>query len=157
MADTVKSRREFLKISGATVGAVGVASMCSGCAWFNRKDVQVEAKADATSVRVEFTEHPALKEPNGFIRIKARGGDLRIIAVRVPDGPVVALSMTCTHWSCDVNWVADKKELDCPCHGSRFDTRGQVLEGPADEPLAVFPVTEDADGVVIGLDPVAAG
>jgi len=152
MADTMKTRRDFLKSSAGTIGAVGVASVCSGCAWFNRKDVQVEAREDALSVRLEYAAHPALREPNGFVRLKAKGGDLRLIVVKVPDGPVVALSMVCTHWSCDVNWSAEQRVFDCPCHGSRFDTVGKVLEGPADEPLAVFPVLEDDEGVVVGFE-----
>lgn len=155
MSNTMKGRRDFLKRSGTTMGVIGVVSVCSGCALFNRKDVQVEAKEDAKSVRLAFSEHPALKEPNGFVRLKAKDGDLRLIAVRVPDGPVVALSMVCTHWSCDVDWSVAGQEFDCPCHGSRFDTTGKVLEGPADEPLAVYPVTEDADGVVVGFEPLA--
>jgi cytochrome b6-f complex iron-sulfur subunit len=152
----MKSRREFLTRSAGTVGVVGVASVCGGCAWFNRNDVQVEAAVDATSVRVEYAKHPELKAVNGFVRLKAKDGDLRIITLRTAEGRVVALDMVCTHWSCDVDWSEKGQELECPCHGSRFDTAGKVLEGPADEPLAVYPVTEDADGVVVGLAPLAA-
>lgn len=151
----VKSRREFLRRSAGAVGVVGAASMCSGCAWFNRNDVQVEAAENASSVRVDFAKHPALKAVNGFVRLKAKDGDLRLIAVRTAEGKVVALDMVCTHWSCDVDWSEKGQELECPCHGSRFDTAGKVLEGPADEPLAVYPVTEDAEGVTIGFEPLA--
>lgn len=151
----MKTRRDFLKQSAGAAGVVGAASVCGGCAWFNRNDVQVEAAKDATSVRVEFAKHPELKRADGFVRLKAKDGDLRLIAVRTADGRVVALDMVCTHWSCDVDWSEMGQELECPCHGSRFDTGGKVLEGPADEPLRVFPVTEDEDGVVIGFEPVA--
>jgi cytochrome b6-f complex iron-sulfur subunit len=46
---------------------------------------------------------------------------------------VYALSLICTHLGCTVNVGADR--LSCPCHGSLFDKRGNVLQGPADRPL----------------------
>src|SRR4051794_18933390 len=53
---------------------------------------------------------------------------------------VTALSAKCTHQGCTV--APKGNELDCPCHGSRFQAgTGAVLNGPATEPLAKVPVT----------------
>ena len=79
--------------------------------------------------------------------IQGRDGDARIMVLRRADGSLAALSMECTHWGCDVEWGKGQAELECPCHGSRFDLEGKVLEGPADDPLPSYPVSE-ADGVV---------
>ena len=38
---------------------------------------------------------------------------------------------TCPHFKCRLKWNRDEKSWDCPCHGSRFDQSGHVLESPA--------------------------
>lgn len=50
---------------------------------------------------------------------------------RDADGALVVLSCVCPHLKCKVAWNAVDRTWDCPCHGSRFDGRGRVLEGPA--------------------------
>ena len=45
----------------------------------------------------------------------------------------IAISLTCTHLGCTVE--EDGEGFICPCHGSRYNESGLVLEGPAKEPL----------------------
>ena len=55
----------------------------------------------------------------------------RLAVYRNHAGALTALSPVCTHLGCLVNWNTAEKSWDCPCHGSRFDPTGRVLNGPA--------------------------
>lgn len=37
----------------------------------------------------------------------------------------------CSHMGCQLNWNSEEETWDCPCHGSRFDSQGNLLDGPA--------------------------
>jgi Rieske Fe-S protein len=58
-------------------------------------------------------------------------------------GDVHAVSARCTHLGCIVAWNRAEKSWDCPCHGSRFTTGGDVLQGPATRPLERIDLSED--------------
>jgi glycine/D-amino acid oxidase-like deaminating enzyme/nitrite reductase/ring-hydroxylating ferredoxin subunit len=63
-------------------------------------------------------------------------GGKKVAAFRDGSGVVHALDPVCTHMACLVQFNDAEKSWDCPCHGSRFDTRGDVINGPAVKPLA---------------------
>ena len=68
--------------------------------------------------------------PRGQGAVLRRG--LRRVAVYVDDaGSAHELSATCPHLGGVVAWNSAEKSWDCPCHGSRFDCYGKVVEGPA--------------------------
>ena len=54
---------------------------------------------------------------------------------RRASGEVHAVSAVCTHLGCIVEWNGTEETWDCPCHGSRFDHAGAVIQGPATEDL----------------------
>jgi glycine/D-amino acid oxidase-like deaminating enzyme/nitrite reductase/ring-hydroxylating ferredoxin subunit len=60
----------------------------------------------------------------------------RVAVYRDPQSELHLVSATCTHLGCVVGWNDAERSWDCPCHGSRFGVDGQVLNGPAVEPLA---------------------
>lgn len=47
------------------------------------------------------------------------------------DGKIFAVSTKCPHLGCELHWNADELTWDCPCHGSRFDYKGNWIESPA--------------------------
>jgi quinol---cytochrome c reductase iron-sulfur subunit, bacillus type len=61
-------------------------------------------------------------------------------------GHVVALSATCPHLGCSVEFDAAKSEFKCPCHSSWFDKDGQRLSGPARRGLDPLPIKIADDG-----------
>ena len=60
-----------------------------------------------------------------------REGVKKIAAYRDNQGRLHRLSAVCPHLKCIVRWDNCEKTWDCPCHGSRFDALGHVLNGPA--------------------------
>lgn len=80
---------------------------------------------------VEAASVDEVQEGEG--KIVSAGGS-KVAAARI-GGELRTIDPACTHMGCTVAWNAAEKSWDCPCHGSRFDTRGQVLNGPATSPL----------------------
>lgn len=59
----------------------------------------------------------------------------KVAAHRDGKGRVTLCSPICTHLHCIVGWNNAEKTWDCPCHGARFKPTGEVISGPAEEPL----------------------
>jgi nitrite reductase/ring-hydroxylating ferredoxin subunit len=83
------------------------------------------AKAEAEST-------DAIKFGEGML-VKVDGK--KVAAYRDETGKLSLLSPVCTHLKCIVKWNPADKTWDCPCHGSRFKSTGEVFSGPAEEPL----------------------
>jgi glycine/D-amino acid oxidase-like deaminating enzyme/nitrite reductase/ring-hydroxylating ferredoxin subunit len=71
-----------------------------------------------------------------------RSGAKKIAVYRDQTGAVHACSAVCTHLGCVVAWNPVEKSWDCPCHGSRFEPAGRVLNGPAVQDLKPVSITE---------------
>jgi len=77
-----------------------------------------------------------------------------IVVVKDASGAVHAIGDTCTHGDISLaEGFVEEGTIECWAHGSAFSlTTGKPLTLPAYEPVPVFAVTIDADGVVY-LDP----
>ncbi len=64
-----------------------------------------------------------------------RRGMSKVAVYRDEQGDLHETSAVCGHLGCIVHWNAAEKSWDCPCHGSRFDKTGKVINGPANGDL----------------------
>ena len=58
----------------------------------------------------------------------------RVWIVRTPKG-FYAFWARCTHLGCTPNWFEAESRFKCPCHGSNYNPQGDVIAGPAPNPL----------------------
>lgn len=119
MAEHRRSRRSFLRtLTLSVAGAV---------AFWRYLTPARNPAARAVEVRVDDV-------PRGGALVLPEPG---LAVTRDASGEIGVLSLTCTHLGCRVS--ASEDGFVCPCHGSRFDRRGAVLQGPAPEPLERVP------------------
>ena len=84
-----------------------------------------------------------LADGKGTVARSSRG---KVLVVRRGE-ELLGLEATCTHLGCTVAWNSDSEQVECPCHGARYDIRGNVLRGPAREPLQVVALQASANGI----------
>jgi Rieske Fe-S protein len=65
------------------------------------------------------------------------------------NGTYRALSATCTHLGCTVQYRTDLREVWCACHNGIYDLNGRNLSGPPPRPLDVFDVHVRGDEIVV--------
>lgn len=73
-------------------------------------------------------------------------GGNKVGMYRDMDGELHFVSTTCTHIGCELKWNSAELSWDCPCHGSRFNYTGDIIEGPALEcikPMEADPPSGD--------------
>ena len=75
-----------------------------------------------------------------------REGLHKIAVYRDPEGRVHRLTAVCPHLGAIVTWNREEGTWDCPAHGSRFDARGKVVQGPANGDLAPADEPAGAEG-----------
>lgn len=73
-----------------------------------------------------------------------RRGLTKVAVYRDDKGKLHEMSAVCTHLGCIVQWNKAEKTWDCPCHGSRFNKLGKVINGPANQ--ALEPIMEEKGG-----------
>ena len=91
-------------------------------------------------------------QPDGIVAVDVAG---QSVALYELDGEVLATTNICPHAFCRLDEnadVLDGAEVECSCHGSRFDIRtGSNINPPSSDPLKTFPVEVRGDEVFVDV------
>jgi len=94
------------------------------------------------NVALQYTDLVVAGDVESVDEIKPGAGAIisrglsKVAVYRDPKGEVHELSAVCRHLGCIVKWNTLENTWDCPCHGSRYDALGKVIQGPANSDLA---------------------
>jgi Rieske Fe-S protein len=140
------TRRVFVATTGVTV-----ASTLTGCGGGGGSPTSPVAPPTPPTITGEIrVPLMGVGDTVGAFANLVGGLQTPIAVTRVSQTEVVAVSRVCTHEGCTIDLPRSPgATLDCPCHGSRFRTGGQVVNGPASRPLFQFPARIDGAQVVI--------
>lgn len=83
--------------------------------------------------------------PSGMV---VKNDEQRLFIIH-SNGGFQALSAICPHLGCVVNWDAGRSLYLCPCHGSKFNTKGEVMAGPAPKPLEWYKIALSEEGYLV--------
>jgi len=105
---------------------------------------------------------PPATDMGGDTVVAARVGDLKPNTGKIfrfgsrpgllilgADGEYHALSATCTHLSCTVQYRGDLHQIWCACHNGLYDLAGRNVSGPPPRPLQLFDVHVRGEEIVV--------
>jgi len=142
----MKSRRDFIKktagVSAFLCCGMAGTSLLQSCGSVN----QITAEIKDRSIRIGKAEFA----DNTYLLIVNIALPAPIYLHKISEEEYTAFLMLCTHNDCELE--ATSKMLVCPCHGSEFDLKGKVTEGPAEKPLMEFDVVVGEKEIRIDLN-----
>ncbi len=105
---------------------------------------------------------PATTDLGGDTVVAAKVGELKPNSAKIfkfgsrpgllllgADGEYRAMSATCTHLSCTVQYRGDLRQVWCACHNGMYDLAGRNVSGPPPRPLELFDVHVRGEEVVV--------
>lgn len=137
----MSSRRGFLNwFLGTTAGAMAISILYPVARYISPPDVP-----EAATERIVAGREGDLKPNEGKI---FRFGSKPGLLIRTQDGEYHALSATCTHLNCTVQYKGDRQQIWCACHNGYYDLAGRNVAGPPPRPLEVYRVNV-ANGEIV--------
>jgi Rieske Fe-S protein len=142
MADGI-TRRKLVQRAAVAVCAPVLARGVSGCARRISPDRDVTAGSivDGRLV-VPRSAVPELANAGGAVVLHNSCAPQPVLLANTGTG-VVALQAICPHAGCELAWVGEDRQAECPCHGSRFAGDGAVLNPPARTDLQAYRAEAD--------------
>jgi len=141
----MQNRRDFIKQSGVACAALagfGFLTTLESCG--PAKNITASTYDAATNkISVPLT---AFTTQNKAV-VSGPNDEYRIFVMKKSETEFEALQLKCTHRGHSVNM--EETKLHCPLHGSEFDFDGNVIHGPAKEPLRKYPVTIENGNALI--------
>jgi Rieske Fe-S protein len=147
------NRREFVKDSLTGIGTVAFGSFIminqSSCS----SNPTAPNNSDVTiTLDLSLSENSALLTVGGALALAANELDSSgMLLYRQSESTVKVYSRNCTHAGCPIGAFSSSGISSCQCHGSRFDTNGNVVTGPAAIPLNQYSAAISEDIVTITL------
>ena len=128
MADRKMTRREFVRASGAAVGAAAVAGtgLVAAC---GSKTKYPEVPMTDDRLVISLSEHPSLREEGSGMLFQVPNNHENIVVIHTKDG-YVATGAQCPHQGCSVRWKKKESLLVCPCHKAAYKADGTCVRGP---------------------------
>ena len=139
-------RRDLFKLAGAICGGLGCAAAGEPGA---RPPLVALPAVVGGRLTLPLRDYPQLREVGGGLIGQASGMKDPIALTREQEQRFFAFTAICTHMACVLSYHSLNALLVCPCHGSSFDLDGQVLTGPATQPLRPLPT--EFDGQILGV------
>ena len=99
----------------------------------NRKEMSNMVKESVNSLfvkKLEIPQEEANQIQNGEEKIVEVNGQ-KIGIYKNEEGEIYKINPVCKHLGCELSWNNLEKTWDCPCHGSRYDYKGNLIYGPS--------------------------
>jgi cytochrome b6-f complex iron-sulfur subunit len=143
------SRRRIVRMGALLACAPAFGRALTGCARriSPERSIDVATPVDGRVV-IAPGQAPELGRAGGAIVIRAPCAAHPVLVANTGNG-FLALQADCPHAACQIAWVEEDREAECPCHLSRFAGDGTVLQGPAARDLQSYPASSDAQGNVV--------
>ena len=143
-------RKEFLRTCGvALVGLPFAGAILSSC----QSIYYASSNIVNNRIVVPISEFQIVRKTStdyrDFVMVKSHLQDFPICLYKTGESQYSASLMKCTHRGCELN--VGGGIYSCPCHGSEFDTKGTLLEGPADQDLKTFKTSINNENIYIEL------
>jgi cytochrome b6-f complex iron-sulfur subunit len=131
-------RREFLNTTWKVLGAALVVE----AVWTSYDILKPGTSAASGGI---LNAGSASDYPDGTVKYFLDGR----FYVTSSDGNLVALFQKCPHLGCKVPFCDSSGQFECPCHGSRYNIRGEYIAGPAPHGMDRFPIKIDGGQVFV--------